>query len=188
MKKPQQMYDLQIPDDDYKMAAVMERDKLNFESPDKWFYVGADSRDLGFAKVGITMGDLTSRSYGTNNPNFYLFCAFQCQQSTTEAQLKSIEKSAISYLDGVFCDENGQTKRVRHMESQRLSECYYDVNFEDFFVEVHDYLLDNHVSYFQTCGFENEAGGDGGYALAWEFSSLLKPEVKRYFLNRILRG
>jgi len=134
------------------------------------------------------MGDLTSRSYGTNNPNFYLFCAFQCQQSTTEAQLKSIEKSAISYLDGVFCDENGQTKRVRHMESQRLSECYYDVNFEDFFVEVHDYLLDNHVSYFQTCGFENEAGGDGGYALAWEFSSLLKPEVKRYFLNRILRG
>lgn len=93
MKKPQQMYDLQIPDDDYKMAAVMERDKLNFESPNKWFYVGADSRDLGFAKVGITMGDLTSRSYGTNNPNFYLFCAFQCQQSTTEAQLKSIEKA-----------------------------------------------------------------------------------------------
>ncbi|HHS9931473.1 TPA: hypothetical protein ACTW4B_003512 [Klebsiella pneumoniae] len=132
MKKPQQIYDLQIPNDDYKMAAVMERDKLNFESPNKWFYVGADSRDLSFAKVGITMGDLTSRSYGTNNPNFYLFCAFQCQQSTTEAQLKSIEKSAISYLDGVFCAENGQTKRARHMESQRLSECYYDVNFEDF--------------------------------------------------------
>uniref|UniRef100_UPI003CFA6F99 hypothetical protein n=1 Tax=Enterobacter cloacae complex sp. 280C5 TaxID=3395861 RepID=UPI003CFA6F99 len=40
MKKPQQMYDLQIPDDDYKMAAVMERDKLNFESPNKWFYIG----------------------------------------------------------------------------------------------------------------------------------------------------
>ncbi len=188
MKKPQQMYDLEIPDDDYKMAAVMERDRLNFESPDKWVYVGADSRDPGFAKVGITMGDLTSRSYGTNNPNFYLFCAFQCQQSITEEQLKHIERGAISYLDEVFCDDFGQTKRARHAESQRLSECYYDVNFEDFFVQVHDYLMDNHVRYFQTCGFENEYGGDEGYALAWNFSSILKPEAKRYFLRRILRG
>lgn len=188
MRKPQQIYDLEIPDDDYKMAAVMESDRLNFESPNKWFYVGADSRDPGFAKVGITMGDLRSRSYSSGNPNYYLFCAFQCQQSTTEEQLKKIERSAISYLDDIFCDENGQTKRARHMESQRPSECYYDVNFEDFFVLLHDYLMDNHVSYFQTCGFENEVGVEEGYALAWEFNQHLSQDVKRRFRNMILRA
>lgn len=188
MKKPQQIYDLEIPDDDYKMAAVMERDRLNFESPNKWFYVGADSTDSCFAKVGITMGDLRSRSYSSSNPNYYLFCAFQCQQSTTEDQLKKIERNALSYLDKVFCDENGQTKRGRHMESQRLSECYYDVNFEDFFVLLHDYLLDNYVSYFQTCVLKNEVGFDEGYALAWEFNQQLPEDVKRHFLSMILRA
>ncbi len=188
MRKPQQIYGLEIPDDDYKMAAVMERDKLNFESPNKWVYVGADSKNPGFAKVGITMDDLASRSYGTNNPNFYLFCAFQLNQSTTVAELKNIEQNTISHLDEVFCDENGQTKRARHMESQRLSECYYDVNFEDFFVEVHDYMLDNYGQYFQTAEYVNGDGFTDGYALSWNFSSLLKPEVKRYFLRRILRG
>lgn len=87
MRKPYQSYDLEIPND-FKTAAVMERDRINFESPNKWLYVGADCRNLNFAKIGITMNDLRSRSYSSANPNYYLFCAFQCQQSTTKEQLE----------------------------------------------------------------------------------------------------
>lgn len=182
MKKPLQIYDLEIPDDDYKLAAVMERDKANFESPNIWFYVGADSRNPGFAKIGITMGDLRSRSYSSANPNYYLFCAFQCIQGTTKSQLENIELRALTYLDGLFPNH-----RERHTESQRLSECYYDIDFEDFFSCLHDYLLENHRNNFQTASFENEAGVEEGYALAWEFNPLLSREVQRHFRNLILR-
>lgn len=95
MRKPPQIYNLEIPDDDYKMAAVMGRDKENFESSNIWFYVGADCRNPSFAKVGITQGDLRSRSYSSANPNYHIFCAFQCTQDTTNAQLKSIERNAL---------------------------------------------------------------------------------------------
>nr|WP_229915941.1 hypothetical protein [Rahnella sp. LAC-M12] len=164
------------------MKAVMERDKANFESPNIWFYVGADSRDPGFAKVGITMGDLRSRSYSSANPNYYLFCAFQCIQGTSKSQLESIELGALTHLDAVFPNH-----RTRHMESQRLSECYYNIDFEYFFSCLHDYLHDNHYSNFQTAGFVNELGDDDGYALAWEFNPLLPPEVKSRFRSLILR-
>ncbi len=111
----------------------MERDRINFESPNKWLYVGADCRNLNFAKIGITMNDLRSRSYSSANPNYYLFCAFQCEQSTTKEQLERIEQCALIYLDDVFRYDNGLTKRACHFESGYLSECYYDVDFEDFF-------------------------------------------------------
>lgn len=182
MRKPLQTYNLEIPDDDYKLAEVMERHKANFESPNIWFYVGADSANPSFAKVGITMGDLRSRSYSSSNPNYYLFCAFQCDQGTTKSQLESIERKALAYLDDVF-----PGTRARHSESQRLSECYYDIDFEDFFVTLHDYLLDNHCSNFQTASFENEVGIEEGYALAWEFNPCLSRAEQRRFRNLILR-
>lgn len=187
MRKTPQTYDLEIPDDDYKMAAVMERDKVNFESPNIWFYIGADCINPGYTKVGITMGDLRSRSYSSANPNYYLFCAFQCNQSTTKLQLETIEHSALNYLDDVFRWDNGLTKRVRHMESQRLSECYYHIDFEDFFLCLHDYLLDNHDRYFQTATYMNDAGFEDGYALSWQFNPCLALNVKRHFLRMILR-
>ncbi|HEA9924697.1 TPA: hypothetical protein RXU73_004352 [Yersinia enterocolitica] len=182
MRKPQQKYDLSIPNDDYKMAAVMEDDKANFESQKIWFYVGADNRDPGFAKVGITMNDMGSRSSYSGNPSFYLFCGFQCKHGTTQAQLRIIEQNVLNYLDEVY-----PTKRARHIDSQRLSECYYDINFEDFFSLLHDYLHDNHYSNFQIAGFENEIGIDEGYALAWQFNSCLPLEVQKRFRNLILR-
>lgn len=185
MRKPQQIYNLEIPDD-YKIAQVMKRDKANFESPNIWFYLGADLRNPNFAKVGITMGDLRSRSYSSANPNYYLFCAFQCDQSTDTKQLTDIENSALSYLDRVFAWDNGQTKRVRHMESQHLSECYYDINFDDFFACLHDYLLDHHERYFQSVEYDY---GEAlhGYALSCEFNPRLELNDRRRFLRMILR-
>ena len=125
MRKPQQTFDLEIPDD-YKLASVLERDRADFESTNIWFYVGADYRDRRFAKVGITMGDLRSRSYSSSNPDYYLFCGFQCKHDTTRADLKNIERDVLSYLDEYY------PNRAPHRESRRLSECFYDINFEDF--------------------------------------------------------
>lgn len=182
MRKPPQTYDLEIPYDDYKMAAVMERDKENFESRNIWFYVGVDNNNPGFAKVGITMGDLSTRSYSTGNPGFYLFCAFQCNQGTTKSQLESIELGALAYLDSIFPNH-----RARHMESQRLSECYYHIDFESFFKCVHNYLLDNHRSNFLTAVYDNVVGFEGGHSLALIFNPILPPEVQIRFLSFILR-
>lgn len=128
------------------------------------------------------MGDLSSRSYSSANPSYYLFCAFQCIQGTTKSQLESIEHRALEYLDDVFPDT-----RARHMESQRLSECYIDIDFEDFFSSLHDYLYENHYNDFQTAEFENEVGVVEGSALAWEFNSCVPLAVQRRFRNLILR-
>ena len=182
MRKPPQTYNLEIPYDDYKMAAVMERDKENFESPNIWFYVGVDKNNPGFAKAGITMGDLSSRSYCSGNPGFHLFGAFQCIQGTTKSQLESIELGALSYLDHIF-----QNHRARHAESQRLSECYYNIDFETFFTCIHNYLIDNHRSNFMTAVFNNVVGFEGGHALEFVFNPILPPEVKIRFLSLILR-
>lgn len=187
MRKPLEEYDLEIPVDDLKMEIMMGRDKANFESQKIWLYVGADNSNPGFAKIGMTMGDLRSRSYSSANPNYYLFCAFQCDQSTTKEQLVSIEQSALVYLDSIFKWESGLTKRRPHTQSQILSECYYNINFEEFFVTLHDYLIENHVRYFQTSEYENEAGHDDGYALWCFFNPHLAPNVIKYFERRIRR-
>lgn len=182
MRKPFQEYDLEISDDDYEMKDVMTRDKKNFESQDIWFYVGADSTNPRFAKIGITMGNMASRSYCSANPNYYLFCAFQCRYDTTKQTLKSIEEGALAHLDDVF-----PNCRARHKESNRLSECYYNIDFESFFLEVHEYLYSNHYTHFQATGFEDEYGIDQGHALAWEFNPCLSRETQRRFRNLILR-
>lgn len=177
MRKIPQTYGLEIPDDDYKMAAVMDNDRANFESQNNWFYVGADERDSSFAKVGITTGDMSSRSSYSGNPNFYLFCGFQCQHNIEKSRLRRIEQNVLSHLDEVY-----PGKRARHVDSQRLSECYYDINFLDFFICVHEYLLEHHEGDFQTSYF----GDNEGYALSWQFNPRLKREVIMRFLRSIL--
>ncbi|MFV7771694.1 hypothetical protein [Shewanella marisflavi] len=181
MKKPQQIYNLEIPDDDYKIAALMEHDKANFESSKIWLYVGADSKNERFAKVGITMGDLGSRSYCSGNPHYHLFCAFQCYIHTTKLQLESIEKLALKHLDSLFPD-----CRVHHYESGKLSECYDDIDFETFLISLHDYLLDNHRNYFQTVAIDGE-GYEGAYELACEFNRHLPLEVGSRFRRLFVR-
>ncbi|MFQ1710771.1 hypothetical protein ACK39S_20150 [Aeromonas veronii] len=173
MRKPPQVYNLKIPDDDYKMAAVMERDKANFESSNIWFYVGADGRNPSFAKVGITQGDLSSRSYSSANPNYHLFCAFQCTQDTTNTQLKSIERNALAYLDSMF-----PNRRAHHWESQRLSECYYDIDFEVFLSCLHYYLFDKYCNNFITAVFMNEEGVEIGEGIAVLFNPHLPSRAR----------
>ena len=185
MKKSKQTYDLPIPDDDYKMAAVMENHKANFESPNIWLYVGADLNNPNFVKVGITMGDLSTRSSSTTHPGYYLFCAFQCYHNTTVEELKQIEQGALNYLDSVF----GQDKRARHTESQRLSECYLGINFEIFFAHLHAYLWDHHIRHFQTAEYVHDTNPDWVYgsALSWEFNPRVSYEDRKRYLALIIQ-
>ncbi len=188
MKKPQRSYDLELPvDADYKMEYIYERDKSNFESSYKWLYVGADARNPTYAKIGMTMGNLVSRSYSSANPGFYLFCAFQCDQSTTRAQLEQIERSVLRYLDDLFTDEDGKTKRVCHFESGRISECYYDIDFESFFISLHEYLYRNHARYFQFSGIESNGDIVGDY-LDCEFNQHLSRKEINSYIRMILQN
>jgi hypothetical protein len=186
VRKPHQPYDLEIPDDDYKMAWVMKRDKSNFESKNNWVYLGADRRDSSFAKVGITTKGLETRSYSPANPNYYLFCAFQCYYNTTPEQLRHIERGAFNYLDRVF----GLDKRGVHTESQRLSECYYGIDFEAFFIHLHDYLWNNHIQHFQSCSYVDNEDSSLVYGslLSFQFNQLVPPPLRMRYLNMVLKS
>lgn len=182
MKRIARKYELELdPFACYKMESVYNESKENFESTKKWLYLGASARDSEFVKVGITMGDLTTRSSSSENPGYYLFCAFKCRSNISRSQLEEIEKSALSYLEKVFAYPDGLTKRAFHHDSRRSSECFYDVNFCDFFGELHYYLYENHCNYFMRHGFENELGGDEGDFLDCEFNGRLsRDEINRW--------
>lgn len=184
MKRTARKYELELdPFACYKLESVYNESKENFESTRKWLYLGASARDKGFAKVGITMGDLTTRSSSSESPGYYLFCAFKCRNNITRSQLEEIEKSALNYLEEVFVDSDGLTMRALHHESGRSSECFYDVDFFSFFSELHYYLYENHCNYFLRCGFENEVGGDEGDFLDCEFN----PGFSRGEINKFIR-
>lgn len=182
MKKDKLVYDLELyPNACYKMEYIHNKAKENFESIEKWLYLGADIRDRGFAKVGLTMGDLTTRSSSSANPNYYLFCAFKCQSDISRAKLESIEKGALKYLDDIYTKHDGSSKRAVHAESGRLSECFYDIDFMTLFNDLHYYLYQNHCNDFILCGFESNSGFCEGEFLNCEFNKLMSlDEINRH--------
>lgn len=160
LKKKQLGYDLDTTpyNDDYKMLHVMGEDKKNFESTDKWLYLGADIENKGYAKIGITTGDLRSRSYSSANPNYYLFCAFKFRYNVPQNVLKQVESEILEKFDQDYTYHDGSTKRKKHVESGYLSECYYNIDFIDFFQNLHYELFYNYAHNFCKCGFEDEYG------------------------------
>lgn len=95
----------------------MERDKASFESADIWICLSADCRNFRHVKVGVTVDNLRSRSYGSVNPNYFLLYVFQCYHNITEEELEFIESGALSCPDNVLTQENGLTKRAHRFES-----------------------------------------------------------------------
>ncbi|HBH6890678.1 hypothetical protein QO199_24525 [Serratia bockelmannii] len=184
MKRLQQFYDLELPvDADYKIEAIHQRNKEDFESLEKWLYLGADSKNAAYAKIGITTGNMASRSYSSVNPGYYLFCAFKCAASTTKAQLEDIERSVLHYLDGVFTKKDGTTKREYHFESRRLSECYYDIDFNELFWHLHHHLFEKHTNHF-IVGYLDGYAGD---FLDCEFNPTFSLEKKISYIKMILQ-
>lgn len=116
------------------------------------------------------MGDLTGRSSSSESPGYHLFCAFKCRDNISKSDLERIENSALNHLEKMFTYPDGSTKRALHHESERISECFYDVNFLDLFCELHYYLYENHSNYFIRSVFENDDGFDEGDFLDCEFN------------------
>ncbi len=189
MKRKKREYDVELDTSAcYKMEFVHNESRENFESTEKWLYLGGNARDSEFAKVGITMSDLTTRSSSPENPSYYLFCAFKCRANISESQLKGIEESALCYLATVFVYPDGSTKRALHHDSQRISECFYDIDFFDFFSELHYYLYQHYCNYFILSEFENEAGFCEGEFIDCEFNMrrMSRDEINRH-IRRILQ-
>lgn len=184
MKRIKTEYGLKLdPFACYKMEFLHDQAKENFESTKKWIYLGASATDIGFAKVGMTMGNLTTRSSSSENPRYFLFCAFKCIDNITKTQLKAIETDALSYLESNFIREDGLSKRATHHESARLSECFYNVDFLEFFRALHSYLYETHRRWFSVCNFGSECGIDEGDFLDCEFNS----QMSRSEINKHIR-
>jgi hypothetical protein len=162
MKKEIIFLDDYILSDDYKLAHVEMEMIKTFESTERWLYLGADATNPNFARIGITMGDLRSRSYSSANPNYYLFCAFKCKPELSVADLKNMEDVILARFQNYYINYDGSTKRSFFYESGLLSDCFYKIDFLDFFVNLHSEIYQNYRSNFVTCGMEDEFGGEVG--------------------------
>ncbi|NNH76518.1 hypothetical protein HLH17_02225 [Acinetobacter sp. ANC 5380] len=157
MKKDLSCYIFNLPKPlDHTFVDAYEATKADMGDVDNWLYLGADGRDPSFAKVGITEGDLSSRSYSSENPSYYLFCAFKFRRNITVEEIKRIEKEVTDWLDKVH-----DIERMRHFESQRLSECYQGIDFIIFFRDLHYTLYTQHYDNFMTTQYVDQGGGVG---------------------------
>lgn len=182
------MFDLEPdPYSDYKMDQQYHDSKENYESRDGWIYLGADHRDSSFAKVGMTMKDLTSRSSSSTHPSYYIFCAFKCDYRISKNQLLNIEKGALKHLDSIYINKNGTTMRANHSESNRPSECFYDIDFEILFVDLHAYLYKNYYRDFVIVGLGDNPDDIEGEHIDCDFHRKMKRREINMYKRLILQ-
>lgn len=163
-------------EEDFYFDRQMERDKRNFESTENWIYLGADIRDNLYSKVGITTGNLQSRSYSSAMPNYYLFCAFKAEIPTSKAHLEIVENDILANLDSQF----GQHFRMRHTESGLLSECYYGIEFKYIFQAVHQIIYYRHPNSFIRVLHEDYFENPIGSTVKCEFNERVVKDKKNW--------
>ncbi|NAO26202.1 hypothetical protein PsdCFBP2356_06370 [Pseudomonas syringae pv. dysoxyli] len=185
LRKDKLPWDESISFDDYKLDHVYTQTMMNFTSVDKWLYLGADAGNDRFAKIGITMGDLGSRSYSSANPNYYLFCAFKCNHDVSRDELIHMENVVLERLDGLFKYDYGASKRMYHYESGVLSECYQNINFQEFFVTLHQEIYDGFRHKFVISEMVTEIGMGYGEFVDCLFSH--KITNHQYFRDMIIQ-
>lgn len=127
----------------------------NIESTDKWLYLGADAKNPFYAKIGLTLGNLASRSYSSANPNYYIFCAFKCKYNLLKHDIDRIENDILTKFEKYYRYENGLTKRMMHYESGRPSECFCDIDFLHFFISLHLEIYSCHRNSFVISGMND---------------------------------
>lgn len=192
MRKPQvseEILDELFFDDgrDYKMSQLIHDNRESFASVDKWLYLGADNRKSNFAKVGITEGNLTSRSYSSANPTYYLFCAFKFNHNVSKADMKFVEDDILSKLDEYWQDEYARSKRLRHHESNVLSECFDDVDFEDFYKDLHYLIYTHHRAKFVISGYEANEFDEGDLEFVYCIFNKNLPKKENVYIEMILQ-
>lgn len=193
MKKEKVYYDLDIHEsDDYKMAHVKQESLRELESIDGWVYIGANAANPRAAKLGITTGNLASRSYSSGNPDFFIFCAFKCKHNISPEMLVSIEKKLLLKFDEIYVDENGTSKRKRHYETGKLSEWYYEVDFIEFFLRVNYELYERFQHSFVVGDFYEGVGDEEfthkvGDTLDCMFNRRIPEEQKRKYRRMLVQ-
>jgi len=172
-------------DDDYEIEQMMHDTIQNLQNAKKWLYLGADISNPEWVKIGITAGDLRSRSYSSANPNYYIFCAFQFDYKVTIEEMRKVEMEIHYKFDQDFRQMYGHSRRLPHYESRRLSECYWPVDFLYVFEKLHSELFHNYGLYFPKIGYENEIGDEDGETVYCEFSPTIDQTRKQYLLNSL---
>ncbi|MET4862870.1 hypothetical protein [Morganella morganii] len=187
MKKSKITCDLPLdPYADYKMEWSHDQAVRNYESVKGWIYIGLDNYVSNRAKVGLTMGDLSSRSSSSGNPGLLLFCAFKCRHDITGVQLRSIEEDLIARLDLIYTDKDGKSLRMRHFESQKLSEWYGHIDTYAFVQNVHYILYRYHYNDFLAVELENDFGTIDGCYLDCIFNECYTQEEQANFREMLL--
>lgn len=171
---------------DYKLEYNERESKRNFESGDKWLYLGADAVDKNFAKIGMTMGNLVSRSYSSSRPSYHIFCAFKFKHNISTQEVMRVEVDLLSRIDGLHRNEDGSSKRMIHYQSGLPSECFHPVDFFAFYKDLHDGIYDRHRDSFVISGYENEYGVDDGEFVDCIFDPRQKKHHNKY-VKMILR-
>lgn len=143
---------------DYKTYYLEQIERKNFNSVDKWIYLGSDIVDSSFVKVGLTMGNLTTRSYSSSRPTYYIFCAFKCLPHVSEQELTDIERDVLSRIDDYHRNSDGTSKRMFHYDSGRISECFHPVDFMRFFVDLHQLIYNSYRSRFVCKAYDDGSG------------------------------
>ncbi|HHP6708641.1 TPA: hypothetical protein ACSE6Y_003751, partial [Acinetobacter baumannii] len=172
---------------DYKTEQLMHDAFQNLLNEKKWLYLGADISNHEWVKIGITAGDLRSRSYSSANPNYYIFCAFQFKYNVTIEEMRKVEMDIHYKFDQDFIKDYGISKRLGHYESGRPSECYFPVDFSYVFEKLHYELFHNYSLYFYKIGYENEIGDEHGATLYCEFSPTIPIGTKKSLLQKIMQ-
>ncbi|MGX9776719.1 hypothetical protein ACWYXN_24865 [Janthinobacterium aestuarii] len=176
-----------VTSDDYKIAHVETEIRNNFESTDRWIYLGRKAADPSFAKIGLTMGDLSSRSYSSASPDYHLFCAFKCKYDISKIELKSVEEDILVRLESYYRNDDGSSKRLNHYDSGRPSECFSPVDFFEFFVDLHFEIYKNHRNSFVICDWVNEIGQVDGDFVDCIFNNEIGLDDRNKFIKMILQ-
>lgn len=123
-----------------------EFDEVN-DIPLCWIYIGADIRIKDWSKVGKTTIGLDTRHTSSQNPGYFIFCAF----NIIRGNVHEIEKDLHKYLEK-HCFINRQL----HFSTGSKSECY-ELNPDEMTFLVEDFISNNYGS---CVTYENDLHGE----------------------------
>lgn len=111
-----------------------------------WIYIGADCEKLQWCKVGKTAGDLKTRHRSPQNPNYFIYGAFEI----LDGDVGVIETYLHTALDG---DVYNNIDRYKHFGTGNLSECY-KLNPQTMMDIVENLILDKFPSSVSVTVYE----------------------------------
>ncbi|EGR2842062.1 hypothetical protein DBT73_RS13125 [Vibrio parahaemolyticus] len=86
----------------------------NNHRPNSWIYIGADCEKLEWSKVGKTTGKLETRHRSPQNPNYFIYAAFEIYDDKVHEIEEHIHDQLANY----------ELDNIRHFTTGNQSECY----------------------------------------------------------------